>query len=113
MAIRPCRLDSITAHTGKADQLKRFRRQRLFGIFIEVAHDVCLALAARARTRPPQLFQGNKTFPAVRPFDRQFVPDLLDVVWSHNLKLSRAPAIRPLLPTLIDSIPRSANLHAR
>ena len=92
MAIRPDRLDRITTHADEPDQLKRRRRQFLFRVFIEVAQDVRLAFAPGAWAGAAQLFQRDKTLRAVRPLDRQLVPDLLDVVRLHGDNLFSQPA---------------------
>ena len=75
MSVRPRRLNSITAHVRKPDQLKRRHRQFLSWILIDVAHDVSLALAASARAGAPQFFQRNKIFFAITPLHGEFISD--------------------------------------
>ena len=53
--------------------------------FVEVTHDIHLALAPRAGTIAPQLLQGNVTLAALGPFDGQFCSDGLYVQRAHDV----------------------------
>lgn len=54
MAVPPDWLDSIGADVFKAQQLKGSRGQGAGWAFVKLSHHVALALAACARTAPPQ-----------------------------------------------------------
>ena len=83
VAVAPNRLHRIAADAAKADELERLRRQRSVRRGVEVAHDVHLALAAGARTMPPQTLELHVAFTAVIPLDRQLITDGLEVRDSH------------------------------
>jgi hypothetical protein len=53
MPVPPDGLDGVAAHAANPNQLKRRRHQLLARVFMEVAKDVHLALAAGARAMPP------------------------------------------------------------
>src|SRR5208282_6344413 len=83
MSVGPHRLDRVTAHAHDADQFKGLRTQRFFRVLVNIAQDVHLALASRARTTPPQFLERNEILAAIIPFDGQFGADGLNVHRSH------------------------------
>lgn len=99
MAIRPDRLDGVAADIGEAKELERLRAQWPLWAFINVAHDVLFALAARARAATAQFFEGDEAFAAVIPLDGEFTADGLHVqrphgVWDANRRLACVQAGR-------------------
>ena len=84
MSIAPDRLHSISADERNAHELKRRRRERLVRRLVEVAQDVHLAFAARARAMPAQVLQRDETLAPVVPSDSEFGADDLNVVWVHG-----------------------------
>lgn len=88
MAIAPNRLNAIAANALKAAQAERLRRQLLFRGFVQVAHDIRFALAARARASLAKSPQRNVALRAVIPFDSHFFPDDLNVQWLHRLNIA-------------------------
>ena len=54
-----------------------------------------LAFATGAGTTTSQCFQPHKTFPAVLPFDGQFVADLLNIRRSHDHSVMSTQNLRP------------------
>jgi hypothetical protein len=88
VAVSPDWLDGIAAHLAQPNDLKRGGCQWLLRTFILIPQNVRFALAARTGTTPPQEFQWNETFPAIRPLDGQFGSDQLDVQRSHYFVLN-------------------------
>ena len=79
MPISPNRLDAIAANALKTAQVERVRRKLLFRTFVQVAHHICFAFAARARTSFAKSPQRNVALRAVIPFYSHFFPDDLNV----------------------------------
>src|SRR5882672_2224403 len=79
MSVPPHRLDRIPADANDALQLETSGRQRFLRISINVPQNVDLPLAPGAGTVSSEAFQRNETFAAIRPFDGEFVADLLNV----------------------------------
>src|SRR5438093_4846389 len=95
MAVAPNRLNGVAADVGDAPELKRRRRQRFVRIFIDIAHNDALALAAGAWATPSQRFQPHKAFVAILPSDRQFFADMLNIHRSHSLRVMGSHSTRP------------------
>jgi hypothetical protein len=86
VSVSPAGLDCITAHQIESDELEAL---------VSVAHlrahnlaeNIRLAAATRARTRAPEQFMFDERLRAVVPANGQLVSDLLDVHWlkSHFL----------------------------
>src|SRR6185436_2560670 len=83
MPIGPYRLNGVTAHNRTTYELKGRRRQRLVGRLVNVAHDVRLTFATRARTKASDFFQRDVALASVIPLDSEFIPNGLDVNWTH------------------------------
>ena len=79
MAVAPNRLKRIAADVGHTNELESVWSQRPVGMLINIAQNIDFALAPRARTTPAQGCQRNIAFPAIRPFDGQFIADALNV----------------------------------
>jgi hypothetical protein len=86
MAVSPLRLDCVAADVVKTHDLKREWAKRFRRRFIDVAHDVAFAVAARAWALAAHLFEADESFGAVIPFDGEFGADDVDVSWSHARK---------------------------
>ena len=84
MAVGPDGLHGVTTHVHDPDEAEGIGRKRLGRVFIDVPHDVHLALAASARAMPPQCLQRDERLRPIIPFHRQFRADLLNVRWSHR-----------------------------
>lgn len=93
MTIRPDRLDGIATHADETFQLKRRRRQFRFGVFIDVAQNVRLALAIGAGTAASQFLQRNETLATVVPFDGQLFANNLNIHRSHGCQVIPCPVI--------------------
>ena len=94
MAVSPQRLHCVTANEWSADKPERIRPQRAVRTFVEVAHDIALALTSGAGAVSAQFLQLDEAFATVVPFDRKFVADGLEVGWSHEptLRTARDPS---------------------
>ena len=90
MAISPQRLHCVTADELRANEPEGIRPQRAVRTFVEVAHDVPLALTAGARAMAAEFLQLDESLAAIIPFDRKFIADGLEVGWSHERTLRTA-----------------------
>ena len=99
MTITPDGLYGIAPHGDHAGQLKGFGGEGRGRVFINVAHDVGFALAARTGAAAAELFQGDETFGAICPFNGEFLADLLDIEGAHQcflIKRSKAARVSGL-----------------
>lgn len=99
MPVRPHGLNGISPNLLNVLNAKGIRPEFRVGPFIKIPHDVGLAFAARARAVTAQVFKGNKGFGPIAPFDREFVADGLDIVWTHVM--TKAKEWRPSEPRVL------------
>ena len=80
MAVRPAGLDSIGSNGTPTLEDERGCRQRFVWVFVEIAHDIRLAFASRARTMSAELLEFDIGLRTVLPLDCQFVTYALDIL---------------------------------
>ena len=113
MAVRPHRLHRVTADEWRADEPEGIRSQRTVGAFVEIAHDVPLALTSGAGAMASQFLQLDEAFAAVVPLDGKFIANGLEIGWSHGLTLRTGPQVSKFFLCSPVLLPHSAHMGTR